>query len=123
MNRVVVSLGSNCPDGEERVAASLQWLAQQLHEMRASTRYRTPALGDSTRSYCNAVAVGGCAIEIGELNRRFKEHECSCGRNAEARAAGVVPVDLDIVMWDNEILRPNDYKQRFFQIGWQQLQD
>ena len=34
---------------------------------------------------------------------------------------GVIPIDLDIVIWNNNIIREKDFNQKYFQIGWHQL--
>ncbi len=58
-----------------------------------------------------------------ELNSAFKAYERACGRDEECRSKGLVPIDLDIVMWNGDVVREKDYKQQFFKIGWEQICD
>ena len=39
----------------------------------------------------------------------------------ELRANGIEPIDLDIVVWNGEVVRPADYAQQYFQKGWHQI--
>ena len=47
--------------------------------------------------------------------------EYDFGRDSEARERGDVPLDVDIVLFDAEIVRPRDFSQSFFRIGYESL--
>ena len=51
------------------------------------------------------------------LRLRFSEARFSTA----CKLAGLVPIDLDIVMWNGEVVRQRDFNQDYFQIGWKQL--
>ena len=40
-----------------------------------------------------------------------------------SKKKGDIPMDLDIIIWNDEIIREADYNQHYFQIGWQQLNE
>ena len=119
MNSVVLSVGSNV--GYEEVKSALGWLSHELEEYQASTLYRTPALHGVGSPYVNAVVIGKISETCDEFNNHLKEYELANGRDAAARAAGVVPIDIDIVMVDDDVVRPRDYSHSFLQIGYTQL--
>ena len=51
----------------------------------------------------------------------LKLYETTHGRTPACKLAGLVPIDLDIVMWNGEVVRQRDFNQDYFQIGWKQL--
>lgn len=65
----------------------------------------------------NAVLSGYSDIPFEKLNKDLKAYELKHGRDSEARRKGEVPIDLDIVKWDGEILRPRDYAADYFRKG------
>ncbi len=121
-SEVIICIGSNCGDREENVASSIVWLATLLSEFKHSSIYATPDCHGGQRKYMNAVAAGYTRHSASELDRLCKQRELECGRNASARAVGDVPVDIDVVVYDNEILRVKDYQSEFFIKGYLQLE-
>jgi 2-amino-4-hydroxy-6-hydroxymethyldihydropteridine diphosphokinase len=51
----------------------------------------------------------------------LKSWEAECGRTPESKQKGVVPIDLDIVMWNSEVVRPVDYSRSYVSMGIAQL--
>lgn len=115
-----ISLGSNVTDRETRLATAVAMLRRDFPGMEISGFYVTPALGNSTGSYLNAVAVLETEMDAETLNRYLKRLETALGRDAAARARGDVPADFDIVMVDGVVVRPKDFAQEFFQIGYRE---
>lgn len=122
-NSITLSIGSNSDDRNEQVARCLKWIASTMGNCRQSTVYTTAALNGKSGYYANAVASAECDGEMADVNSIFKEYERRNGRNEEARTHGIVPIDIDIVMWNGTIVRSKDYQQDYFQQGWQQICD
>lgn len=118
---VVISLGSNCGPREENVQAATKYLGTLLTDMRASSIYETPEIHGLPRLYMNAVVVGNFSGDPDSLHEMCKIYEKENGRDEAARERGDVPIDLDIVMWNDEIIRPRDFSMEFFKIGYRQL--
>lgn len=121
MTRYVVSIGSNCGDRRRHVAEAMEWLSAMLSDFRASEIYETPPFGHQGSDYMNAVAEGESEMTLAAFERECKRREVECGRNLYARMQGLVPVDIDIVMADGEVLRPEDFRRGFFRLGYQTL--
>lgn len=82
----------------------------------------TPAVGNPNGSpYHNAVIVGETIMELKDLNARFKEYELLLGRTEMARKADIVPIDIDIVIFNDSVIRNWDYRQNFFLTGYSQI--
>lgn len=116
-------IGSNCGDRELNVASALDWLSGLIGEFRHSLIYATPDCHGGQREYMNAVALGTTELNPDELDCLCKEFELSKGRDAAARKAGDVPVDLDLVVYDGTILRKRDYDSEFFLKGFRMIKD
>ena len=120
-HRVTLGIGSNMADGRRRVAEALDFLGSMLEDLECSTIYTTAAASGHGADYTNAVARGVSQLGYDELNLRLKRYETETGRTDEARRRGEVAVDIDIVMMDDEIVRPRDTAQDYFKIGFSQL--
>lgn len=118
MNKVALSISSNVPCGTDDISTAATWLRTLLCQFRISSTYSTQS---RTATYCNAVAVGTCHHTADQLNQRFKAYELAHGRDAKARQEHVTPIDIDIVVFNDTVLRKWDFNQQFFKIGWTQL--
>lgn len=118
---VVLSLGSNCGDRHRNVEQGLEWVAGLLNHFRTSSLYVSEALGGGGGHYVNAVAIGDTGLTVEQLNGLAKAKEIEAGRDAAARMEGRVPLDIDIVTANGEVLRPRDFACDFFKRGWEEL--
>lgn len=120
-NSVVLSLGSNSDDCKQRMDECKKWLSCILSDATCSDVYETPALNGKDKNYLNAVFVGYSEFPFDILHTRLKQYEKDCGRTALSKVTGIVPIDIDIVMWNGDILRRRDFEMSYFKIGWEQI--
>ena len=121
-HHVVLSLGSNCGDRRKNVSEAMMWLEEHmLVESVCSEIYETRPVGHEGDNYLNAVMAGYCSCAIDELDTVCKEYEKGKGRDARSRKLNLVPVDIDVVIADGEILRQRDFKCSFFQKGYKKI--
>lgn len=121
INNYIISVGSNSNDREVQIKDVLNWLALLFEEMKSSSTYNTAAINGKDSDYLNAIISGNSDLDFDQLNTKFKHYESLSGRNEKSNANGSIPIDIDIVIYNNEIIRERDFKQSFFQIGWQQI--
>lgn len=121
MNRVVLSLGSNSTDCQTQMNNCVEWLKNRMRNLSVSSAYSTPALNRKDNDYLNAVAEGCVECDFETLKAQMKDYEKSSGRTPESKLMGVVPIDIDIVMWNDEVVKAGDYEQSYFKIGWNEL--
>lgn len=120
--KVVIGLGSNHGDRYASLNRAINCLSQVLENFRCSNFYETPAIGQNTSgTYLNAVISADTTLPMQELDGLLKQLEIEAGRDEMARRRGEVPLDLDIVIYADTIVRPRDYAQSFFRIGYWQL--
>ena len=118
---IVLCLGSNSGKRGYTIATVIESLSHRLRNFRCSHVYETPAVGGASGPYLNAVAEGDTTHSLEEVVALAKQMETDNGRDAAARSAGLVPIDIDVVIYDGEIVRRRDFDQHFFQIGWRRL--
>lgn len=124
MHRVILSLGSNLQQsaGEESVIKALAMLTTISTSMViCSGIYLTRPHSGIGSDYTNAVVSITATLAVSELEELLKRYEAAEGRTPEARAAGRVPIDVDVVVYDGEIIRRRDYCRPFFRRGFRQL--
>lgn len=130
--RALVCVGSNCGDRQRNVLQAVEWLAGYLDNLSVSSVYasdteyydgekHTCLPANETEGYYNCVMCGDFHGEAQELVTLFKTYESEHGRDEECRRLGLVPVDIDLVGADGEILRHRDWESRYFIKGFRQL--
>lgn len=121
MNVAVLSLGSNAERSGDMVDCAMGWLLSIDPDLRESAIYYTEPLNGNGPQYANAVVEIRVASNLDELVELTKEFESACGRNSSAREKKEVPVDIDVVMFNGEIVRPRDFDCEYFKKGYRQL--
>ena len=121
MSSIVISIGSNAPERDRRVAECIDFLKSRFKSTRFSDVYNTPAANGRDADYLNAVMEGSCTDCFDTTKALLKSYETEQGRTPESKTSGVIPIDIDIVMWDGAVIRQRDFSQKYFQIGWKQL--
>ena len=69
----------------------------------------------------NAVVSGKFEGTFDELDIILKNYEKEEGRDKQCRQRGEVPIDIDIVIAEETIIKEWDYRQKFFQIGFSEI--
>lgn len=123
MNGIEVTLcvGSNDKCASDNVTRAIACLDTHLRGLKSSGCYETKPLSGTGANYVNAVISGIYYGSLDELEHYCKNLEYTFGRDEQARAQKRVPLDVDIVIADNQVLRPLDYNYDYFQQGWRKL--
>lgn len=132
--KAVISLGSNFEKREDYIRNALEILSERFDNIQVSTLYETPAIDGVSDPYINAVAVINipktaaypitetCKMETARnLEKTFKTIEKELGRDKKKLRENIVPIDVDLVILDDLIIRPKDYNRKYFQLGYSQL--
>jgi len=119
LHTFTLSLGTNMADGTLRLTECTRFLENILTDLRRSEIYSTPDVSHpESAPYTNMVVRGDSALDADRLNALLKDYEKQCGRRHDSRE---VAIDLDIVMCDDTVLRPRDFAQTYFSIGYNQV--
>ena len=117
--RYYIGIGSTILDREAVIRAILSQTFGK-RKLRLSSFYRTPEEEKGEREYLNAVAElrwGGTPATLVTVLKRIEKQ---AGRRPKEETKEVA-LDLDLVVADDEVLRPKDYERDYFKIGFRQL--
>lgn len=120
-NSCTIGLGSNSPDRDKLIKAAVDALKQYLAVSQVSSIYECPASNGKDPAYLNAVVHGMTPHTKDELVAHLKSLEVDAGRTNELREKGIVPMDLDLVIWNFRVVRPDDFQKTYFNIGYREL--
>ena len=64
---------------------------------------------------------GESVLDFYELNSLIKQYEKDSGRTPESKLKASIPIDIDIVIFNDIVIKPKDFNFDFFQIGYKEL--
>jgi len=110
-NRYIVSIGSNS-DAEQKTYEVRQILTDLFDNVAFSAfRWTSPVGAHYTQPFYNGAVCFESNLDAVDLKAQLKTIETKLGRTPEQKKEGIVPMDLDIIVCNEEIIHP-DY-QRF----------
>ncbi|WP_289712702.1 2-amino-4-hydroxy-6-hydroxymethyldihydropteridine diphosphokinase [uncultured Muribaculum sp.] len=118
---IILSVGSNTKSSRWRVKNALKWLNGCFYIKSASIVYSTPEISGRFAEYSNAVAIAYTHMSQPEIIKALKSYECHNGRTKSSKASGRVTIDIDLIAYDDSILRPKELNRNYFTIGWNQI--
>lgn len=103
---VYVGLGSNEGDREAHLVAALQALSRidAVAVLRCSSLFDSAPVGPSQPRFLNAVVSLECCLPPLRLLTILQRIEEDLGRRRDGTRWGPRPIDLDILVWDGEVV-------------------
>ena len=122
MNKAIIGLGSNVNGGLLLLKKSCMEIAAMAVSARFSSCYETvPVSSIPQPNYQNCVGIIETEWDYDRLYQHFKAMEKAAGRFPQSKLSGEVPLDIDIVVWNDEVKRPRYMVQDYMQIGLLEL--
>lgn len=118
MNTAVISLGSNVTDREEIVRSAIADIQHEFMVEAVSAVYEAPDDRYAAMPYSNAVMRLSTDLGHDLLHAHFKAMESRYGRTPESKKSRQVPLDIDIVIFNDTIVRPADFSRSYFIHGY-----
>lgn len=107
-NEFIISISSN-QDTLRNIKAAKSALRQSFPQALFSDFVSTEAIGKHYQSpFFNGAACIATALSLEAFTALLKQMEVEAGRTPEMKAAGIVPVDLDIIVFNNAVVH-RDY--------------
>jgi 2-amino-4-hydroxy-6-hydroxymethyldihydropteridine diphosphokinase len=103
---VYVGLGSNEGDRERHLVSALEALSRidAVVVLRCSSLFDSAPVGPSQPRFLNAVVALDCALPPTRLLTILQRIEQDLGRRRDSVRWGPRPIDLDILLWDGEVV-------------------
>lgn len=124
MNRFIILLASNDEAGKN-ISRACRILSQAFPEnIRFSEKHWSAAVvkegsaipGLNSAKYLNMVCLGQSGSPLEEIRIFLKQAEEAFGRKRGPEACGCVAIDLDLVEWNGQVLRPKDAAQDYYKV-------
>jgi len=113
MNEVLISIGSN-DNKIENLAICHQLLDDNFAFISYSDTCITDPYGSNyKKKFINQLAIINTNINKASLTEILKSIEKKLGRKPEDKKLGLVKIDIDIVIWNNEIVKPEDITRSY----------
>lgn len=123
MTKALISLGANTPDKKQRLTDTIDAIARIAKIVANTPIYETPAEGSTaTLPYANALILIETEAEYDELRATFKQWEAQAGRTPESKAQGNIPLDIDIVTWNDKVIKERDMEFNYMKKGLQYIE-
>lgn len=117
----LLCLGSNL-DGATRLAIARRVLATIFPDIRFSEEMETEAIGSGFLSpFHNQVAKFNTFLSAQEVRSLLKQLEKDNGRLPEDKEQGIVKLDIDLLKYDDTVLKPEDLTKPYVQTGIRSL--
>jgi 2-amino-4-hydroxy-6-hydroxymethyldihydropteridine diphosphokinase len=115
MNTVIIGIGSNI-DAERNIEEMLQRLKEMVNVVKVSTMLKTKPIGiENQPDYTNGAVKISTVLNRGDLTLLLKSIEDEMGRDRTVAKFGPRCIDLDIVVWNGEIVDDDYYTRDFLQ--------
>lgn len=100
------------------MAHARQALTLHFPEIRFGEEMETEAIGSGFLSpFSNQLARFSTLLSAEEVRGILKSIEKESGRLPEDKAQGIVKLDIDLLMYDEQILKPKDLEKDFIRKG------
>jgi 2-amino-4-hydroxy-6-hydroxymethyldihydropteridine diphosphokinase len=115
MNLVIIGIGSNI-DAETNISKMLAILKNHVEIIKVSTFLKTRPIGiENQNDFINGAVKVKTNLNQSELTILMKNIENEMGRDRTAPKFGPRNIDLDIVVWNGEIVDDDYYTRDFLQ--------
>ena len=121
MHTCLLCLGSNL-EPSSRLSAARSTLFSHFPDIRFSEEMVTEAIGSGFLSpFHNQVASLETSLPAEQVRTILKSIEQMQGRLPEDKAQGIVKLDIDLLTYDDIILKPKDMESKFIIEGMESL--
>ena len=119
MHTAIVCVASNINSGNLKLDEFVVRLKAQIDSSAVcSGIYATRSITDGVTPYYNLVASYRTPLSLPELTQMMKQWEKDAGR---IHGQKEVALDIDVVVFDGIVVRPNDFDQSYFKTGYNAL--
>lgn len=112
MHRAILCIGSNYQSAHRLIEYAVKRLSETGNDIRAKSSIYTVSL-----PYYNCVVDMTTDLDMEDLVILTKGIEKEMGRTQAMKAISLVPIDIDVVVFDGITLRPSDYASDYFRAG------
>lgn len=115
MYKVLLSIGTNT-NTRFNLNRAKYLLQKDFPSIQFTCDTKSKAYGKIYKGlFMNTLGYFESDLHKNDLISHFKNIEKIMGRSPEDKAEGKVIIDIDLIKWDNEIVKPNDFERSYVQ--------
>lgn len=114
----VISLGSNLPCAADILDDTCRRIAAVAAILRSSGCYFGPDDTGRGPRYANAVLEIVTDLTPDGFREFARGLEAAAGRTPESKLLGIMPLDIDVVIWDGDVVDTHDRFRPYFIKGY-----
>lgn len=113
---IILSLGTNVSDGIDTLCKAEQILRSWIKLDSCSRMLKNPAIGmkEGTNDFYNMLIKTKTTLPLQDIMLLVKKLESMMGNTTQLRSMGIIRMDMDIIIWDDEIIKPNDTEREYY---------
>lgn len=113
----LLCMGSNT-DRSAQLSVARKALCATFPDIHFGEMMETEAIGSGFHSpFSNQLARFSTTLSPDSVHDIFKELERRSGRIPEDKSLGVVKLDIDLLVFDNRVLKPEDMEREYIRRG------
>ncbi|NLZ94803.1 MAG: hypothetical protein GX921_03125 [Bacteroidales bacterium] len=113
MHKVLLGIGTNT-DVCFNMEQAIDYLLSYFPSIKFTSTIKTEAYGENyTAPFLNSLAYFETYKSKDEVELKLKAIEKKMGRKTSHKTEGKIIIDIDLIKWDNEVLKPNDFKRDY----------
>lgn len=113
MNKALLSIGSNT-NALFNLNRAIKKLQLNFNNIQFTETAESKPYGTIyKRPFLNTLAYFKTNMSKDELINCFKSIEIEMGRRPNDKEQGKVIIDIDLIKWNNEIVKPEDFKRSY----------
>ena len=115
MHKILLGIGTNI-DTCFNMKQATDYLRYYFPNIKFTSTIETKPYGDMfTTPFINALAYFETDKSKDEIQLQLKLIEKKMGRKSSHKKEGVIIIDIDLIKWNNEVLKPDDLKRDYMQ--------
>ena len=114
IHTAVLLLGSNVRQREAMLLQALRGIDTLGTRRSVSDVCLSDDISGLGSEYANITAVYTTEMPLNDFCTALSALECEAGRTPSSKYTGVMPLDIDVVMWDGRLVSPDDYARPYF---------
>lgn len=117
-------LGSNI-NRESNLKQAQIYLSRFFLVLIESPTIETPAIGNEYQKmpFLNKAVKISSQITEEETRKTLKRIEKQLGRTSESKPNGIIPIDIDLIFWNNTLIDTDYYKYQYIRTCIDEIKD
>lgn len=119
--KIMIALGSNVHQ-KENISIAKTILENTFDGMTFGTEMWTEPIGlPGSDKFLNVIGMGYTSVGRERVEKALKNIEYKCGRRKSLSSNGIVPIDLDLLLFDSERFHADDWNRPYMKLLLRQL--